>query len=257
MTSDLLESAVELVAAPLLESVGRRGRSHHPARFRRPRHGALDPPVPAGLALSVEGHGLRSLIDQALRTAGVEPAITCQTNSMLVRKKLVATTDVCSVLPAASIAENVAAGRVTGARLTDPEVSRDVLLALRRGSRVPPAVEVVAVEVVRAMHRQSELTERGDPKSSSRALMGSRHSTTALRGIGADATNCPDGLVGRRGSAGRPESRAAIRCDRSPRLTCTDARNSAAVGRTGGAGATRGRLARRHGGSAGRFSAEG
>lgn len=202
----MLESAVELLAAPLLESVGHQ----HPGidlRVLSAFSGHLQqwlldgtadmsllydvasPPsisttpvlreslwavAPPGtvlvgdgtvpwtrlsrqrLVLPVEGHGLRTLIDQALHTAGVEPTITCQTNSMLVQKKLVATTDMWSVLPAASIAEDIAARRLTGGRLTEPEVSRTIVLALQRANRVPPAVEVVAVEVVRVMRRLVE-----------------------------------------------------------------------------------------------------
>jgi hypothetical protein len=105
------------------------------------------------LVLSVAGHGLRTLMDQALHTAGVEPAIACQTNSMLVQKKLVATADTWTVLPAAGVAEDVAAGRLNGGPLAEPEVSRAIVLALQRGNRVPPAVEVVASEVVRMTRR--------------------------------------------------------------------------------------------------------
>ncbi len=206
VTLGLLESAAELLAGPLLESVGRQhpgielrvlsAFSGHLQQWLldgvadmsllydlasppsisttpvlRESLWAVAPPgtvvaddgaVPWGslgqqrLVLPVEGHGLRTLIDQALHTAGVEPTITCQTNSMLVQKKLVATTDVWSVLPAASIAEDVATGRLAGGRLTGPEVSRTIVLALQRGIRVSPAVEVVAVEVVRVMRRLVE-----------------------------------------------------------------------------------------------------
>jgi LysR family nitrogen assimilation transcriptional regulator len=206
VTIGLLESTVELLAAPLLESVGRQ----HPGIDLRllsafSGHlqqwlddGAVDmtllynlastpsisvtpllheslwavapPDVDiagegaltwtqvgrARLVLPVVGHGLRTLIDQALHTAGVEPTVACQTNSMLVQKKLVATANVWSVLPAAGVAEDVAAGRLGGGPLTDPDVSRTIVLALQRGSRMPPAVEVVASEIVRVTRRLVE-----------------------------------------------------------------------------------------------------
>jgi LysR family transcriptional regulator, nitrogen assimilation regulatory protein len=206
VTIGLLESTVELLAAPLLESVGRR----HPGIDLRVLSafsghlqqwlddGAVDmtllynlastpsisvtpllqeslwavaPPTVElahddaltwahlarrRLVLPVVGHGLRTLIDQALHTAGVEPTIACQTNSMLVQKKLVATADTWTVLPAAGVAEDVAAGRLNGGPLAEPEVSRTIVLALQRGTRVPPAVEAVAGEVVRLTGRLVE-----------------------------------------------------------------------------------------------------
>lgn len=206
VTIGLLESTVELLAAPLLETVGRL----HPGIHLRllsaySGHlqqwlddGALDmtllynltstPSIsltpllreslwavaPADvdlagadgfswahlaqrpLALPVAGHGLRILIDQALHTAGVEPTITCQTNSMLVQKKLVTTANTWSVLPAAGVAEDVAAGRLGGGPLTDPEVSRIIILALPRTSRIPPAAAAVAGELVRVTRRLVE-----------------------------------------------------------------------------------------------------
>ncbi|WP_432827274.1 LysR family transcriptional regulator [Dactylosporangium sp. CA-092794] len=108
------------------------------------------------LVLPVAGHGLRILVDQALHAIGVEPAVACQTNSMLLQKRLVASGNGWSVLPAAGVAEDVATGRLSGGPLTDPDVSRTVVLALQRGGRVPPALEAVAAEVVRATRRLVE-----------------------------------------------------------------------------------------------------
>ncbi|MFD2416449.1 LysR family transcriptional regulator [Amycolatopsis pigmentata] len=206
VTIGLLESTVELLAAPLLEAVGHR----HPGIDLRllsaySGHlqqwlddGAVDmallynlasapsisltpllceslwavaPPdvdltgtdaftwahvAKRPLVLPVAGHGLRTLIDQALHTAGVEPTITCETNSMVVQKKLVATANAWSVLPAAGVAEDVAAGRLCGGPLTDPEVSRTIILALPRTSRMPPAVGAVSGEIVRVTRRLVE-----------------------------------------------------------------------------------------------------
>jgi LysR family transcriptional regulator, nitrogen assimilation regulatory protein len=206
VTIGLLESTVELLAAPLLEAVGRQ----HPGIDLRllsafSGHlqqwlddGAVDmtllynlastpsiavtpllheslwavaPPdvtladdltwthvAEQPLVLPVVGHGLRTLIDQALHTAGVEPTVACQTNSMLVQKKLVTTANVWTVLPAAGVAEDVATGRLNGGPLAGPEVSRTVVLALQQGNRVPPAVDVVAGEIVRVTR---QLVENG------------------------------------------------------------------------------------------------
>ncbi|HYQ64501.1 hypothetical protein [Actinophytocola sp.] len=66
------------------------------------------------------------------------------------------TANVWTVLPAAGVAEDVSAGPLTGGPLTGPAVSRTIVLALRQGGRVPPAVEVVAGEVVRVARRLVE-----------------------------------------------------------------------------------------------------
>jgi DNA-binding transcriptional LysR family regulator len=101
------------------------------------------------LVLPVTGHGLRTLVDEALAAAEVSPTLMCQTNSMQLQKRLVAAGQGWTVLPAASVAEDVAAGRLKGCPLTEPAVSRTVVLALQRSRRLPPAVEAVATEVIR------------------------------------------------------------------------------------------------------------
>ncbi len=108
------------------------------------------------LVLPVAGHGLRTLIDEALHLADAEPAIVCQTNSMLLQKRLVAAASGWTILPASGVAADVASGRLNGGPLTDPGVSRTVVLALPRVSRVPPAVQAVAAELVRVTRRLIE-----------------------------------------------------------------------------------------------------
>jgi DNA-binding transcriptional LysR family regulator len=202
VTIGLLESTVEILAAPLLESVARQhpgvelrllsAFSGHlqqwlddgdvdmtllynlestPSIFVTPLlHESLWALAPPGVALDadaltwnhvakqplvlpVAGHGLRILIDEALHLTDAEPTVVCQTNSMLLQKRLVASGSGWSVLPAAGVAGDVAAGRLSGGPLTDPEVSRTVVLALQRSGRVPPAVQAVATELVRAARR--------------------------------------------------------------------------------------------------------
>ena len=161
VTIGLLESTVEILAAPLLESVARQhpgvelrllsAFSGHlqqwlddgdvdmtllynlestPSIFVTPLlHESLWAVAPPGAALGadaltwkhvaeqplvlpVAGHGLRVLIDEALHITDVEPTVVCQTNSMLLQKRLVASGSGWSVLPAAGVAGDVAAGRL-------------------------------------------------------------------------------------------------------------------------------------------------
>lgn len=101
------------------------------------------------LVLPVSGHGLRVLIDQARSAVPGQPRISIQTNSMSLQKKLVLAGHGWTVLPAAGVAADVAAGVLSGAPLTAPEVERSVVLGLRQGSRVPAPVDAVATELAR------------------------------------------------------------------------------------------------------------
>jgi LysR family transcriptional regulator, nitrogen assimilation regulatory protein len=101
------------------------------------------------LVLPVAGHGLRVLIDQARAGAGDPARIAVETNSMHLQKKLVLAGRGWSVLPAAGVAADVAAGTLSGAPLHRPSVTRKVVLGLPRGTRMPRAVEAVAGELIR------------------------------------------------------------------------------------------------------------
>jgi DNA-binding transcriptional LysR family regulator len=111
------------------------------------------------LVLPVAGHGLRVLIDQARSAvsgtppdagaAGAGARVAAQTNSMQLQKKLVLAGHGWTVLPAAGVAGDVAAGTFSGAPVTAPEMVRTVVLGLPRGRRTPPPVDAVAAELAR------------------------------------------------------------------------------------------------------------
>jgi LysR family transcriptional regulator, nitrogen assimilation regulatory protein len=106
------------------------------------------------LVLPVAGHGLRALFDQAMVSTSIRPRTVAETNSMHLQKTLVMARGWWTVLPAAGVATDVAAERITAAPLMDPEVTRTVMLGLQRGRRSPPAVQAVArelTEVVRSL----------------------------------------------------------------------------------------------------------
>ena len=116
------------------------------------------------LVLPVPGHGLRTLIDQAWSqrpaTSRLErPRVAVQVNSMPLQKRLVLAGHGWTVLPAAGVARDVAAGLLSGAPLTAPEVERSVVLGLPPGRRPPPAVEAVAGALRRLA---AELVASGD-----------------------------------------------------------------------------------------------
>jgi DNA-binding transcriptional LysR family regulator len=104
------------------------------------------------LVLPVSGHGLRALIDRARSAVPAAPRIVAQTNSMILQKNLVRSGHGWTVLPAAGVAADVAAGRLSGGPLTEPDVERSVVLGRQR-HRLPLApVEAVAAALTRLVH---------------------------------------------------------------------------------------------------------
>lgn len=101
------------------------------------------------LVLPVPGHGLRTLIDLARAQLPRQPRIAVQVNSIDLQKRLVLAGHGWTVLPAAGVAGDIAAGRLSGAPLTDPEAERSVVLGLQPGRRPPAPVNVVAAELRR------------------------------------------------------------------------------------------------------------
>ncbi|OLS97434.1 LysR family transcriptional regulator [Pseudonocardia sp. CNS-004] len=104
------------------------------------------------LVLPVSGHGLRALIDRARSAVPAAPRIVAQTNSMLLQKNLVRAGHGWTVLPAAGVAADVAAGRLSGGPLTEPDVERSVVLGRQRHSRPLAPVEAVATALTRLVH---------------------------------------------------------------------------------------------------------
>lgn len=114
-----------------------------------------DRPVPFArvaarpLVMPAPGHALRSLIDTAAGRAGAGMDIAVQTNSMRVQKQLVLAGHGWTVLPGVGIAEDVAHGTLSAAPLCEPDLRRSIVLGTPRAGRTPPAVEVVARELIR------------------------------------------------------------------------------------------------------------
>lgn len=117
-----------------------------------------DRPVPFAeaaahpLVMPASGHALRRLIDAAAVRSGAAMDVAVQTNSMRVQKQLVLAGHGWTVLPGLGIAEDVANGTLSAAPLCEPDVWRSVVLGTPRFGRTPPAVEVVARELVRQIN---------------------------------------------------------------------------------------------------------
>lgn len=126
-----------------------------------PPDAGLSPEIPATwsqllsqpLVLPIVGHGLRTLFEQARADVRIRPDVAVETNSMSVQKQLVAAGRGWTVLPASGVARDVQLGTLSGAPLSEPATTRSVVIGLPRAARIPPAVEVIAKELMRLARR--------------------------------------------------------------------------------------------------------
>ena len=107
------------------------------------------------LVLPVAGHGLRALIDRARSAIDAVPRIAVEVNSMQLQKTLVMAGHGWTLLPAAGVSRDAEAGLLDAAPVTDPDITRHVVLGRQRGVR-DPAPEAVAVELRRVVRRLVE-----------------------------------------------------------------------------------------------------
>lgn len=110
---------------------------------------AWDDALAHPMILPVAGHGLRALIDRARSEASTSPVVVAEVNAMSAQKSLVAAGHGWTVLPAAGVAGDIAAGLLSGAPLATPEVARSLAIGHPRAARTPPAVRAVTAEMIR------------------------------------------------------------------------------------------------------------
>jgi DNA-binding transcriptional LysR family regulator len=122
-----------------------------PVRFVAPAgHAHIGPEFPVRqlgqvpLILPSTPHGLRLLADSLAQRAGVslDIALECDASTN-VTKRLVEEGCGCTILPLASVTDEVAQGRLRAARLIEPEVARDVVIATAKNR--PPVSQLWGV----------------------------------------------------------------------------------------------------------------
>jgi DNA-binding transcriptional LysR family regulator len=101
------------------------------------------------VVMPAPGHALRVLIDGAAARQEVRFDVAVETNSLRLQKRLVLGGRGWTILPGVGIAEDVAEGTLCAAPMAEPEIWRQVVLALPRGRRMPAAAEAVASELMR------------------------------------------------------------------------------------------------------------
>lgn len=128
-----------------------------------PRNSRLRPDKPVSLAslggqklvLPSSPHGIRTLVEHACAVTQVTLNLVAETNALSVQRSLVLGGHGLTILPPIAVAEDLRSGQLKGAPLTDPAVSRTIVLALpvhRPIARhVRCAVDLLVQEIRRAV----------------------------------------------------------------------------------------------------------
>lgn len=103
-----------------------------------PPHSALQPDRPVALAdlaaqrmvLPSAPHGLRTLVEHACVLAGVTLQLSAETNALSVQRSLVLGGHGLTILPPIAVADDLREGKLKGAPLAAPGISRTIVLAL-------------------------------------------------------------------------------------------------------------------------------
>jgi LysR family transcriptional regulator, nitrogen assimilation regulatory protein len=104
------------------------------------------------LVLPTPGHGLRSLIDQALEQSGVRPEETIETNAMSAQKELVRSGPWWTILPATGLMHETAPTGLKFAPLISPTVRRRLVIGINPGAMSSASVHAVAAVVTDAVN---------------------------------------------------------------------------------------------------------
>ena len=100
----------------------------------------------AGLPLVLPGvtHGLRTLVDRRAAEAGLVLSVVFEVDSTYTMKRLVAAGEVCSILSAHAVREEVASGALAAIPIVAPGIPRMVQLATAHGRQTDPSVAAVS-----------------------------------------------------------------------------------------------------------------
>ena len=129
-TSALIEEALWVVGPPS-------------AKLRRNRPVPLASLVGQPMILPSPPHGIRTLVDHACAVSHVELTIAAETNAMSVQRSLAIGGHGLTILPAIAVAEDLVHKLASVAPLTDPKITRTIVLALPVNRAVGPHVRRV------------------------------------------------------------------------------------------------------------------
>lgn len=113
------------------------------AGFRVDSPVALEEVAGQPMILPNAPHGIRSLVEQACASAGIDLSVVAETNAMSVQKGLVLGAHGITILPGIAIVDDVARGLLSAAPLVNANLQRKIVLALPNTRRIPAAVRSV------------------------------------------------------------------------------------------------------------------
>jgi len=105
------------------------------------------------LVLPSAPHGIRTLVEHACAVAQVTLNVSAETNALSVQRSLVLGGHGLTILPPIAVADDLRAGKLSGAPLADPPISRTIVLAL-------PSNRPIAVAVRNSVDLLVEVTQK-------------------------------------------------------------------------------------------------
>jgi LysR family nitrogen assimilation transcriptional regulator len=107
------------------------------------------------LVLPTSGHGLRTVVEEAARSAGVELTVVLEIDSLPALVRMAEEGIACTVLPKYVVSAELRAGKVCVRRIVDPPIRRTLMLATGNPKLLSPAAQAV-VKVMREFGRALE-----------------------------------------------------------------------------------------------------
>lgn len=111
------------------------------------------------LVLPSSGHGLRTVVEETAREAGVELNVVLEIDSLPALVRMAQEGIACTVLPKHAVSAELRAGSVCARRIVDPPIRRTLMLATGNPKLLSPAAQAV-VKVMREFGRALEPAKR-------------------------------------------------------------------------------------------------
>jgi LysR family nitrogen assimilation transcriptional regulator len=111
------------------------------------------------LVLPTAGYGLRTVIEDAAREAGVKLNVVLEIDSLPALVRMAQEGIACTVLPKYAVTEELRVGAVCARRIVDPPIQRTLMLATANPKLLSPAAQVV-VKVMRELGRSLDVGKK-------------------------------------------------------------------------------------------------
>jgi len=118
------------------------------AKLRRNKPIPLADLVGRPLVLPSAPHGIRTLVDHACAVSKVALTIAAETNALSVQRSLVLGGHGLTILPPIAVADDLRSGELSGAPLSEPSITRTIVLALPTSRPTGPHVRCALDQLV-------------------------------------------------------------------------------------------------------------